>query len=301
MFEPFFDQYISNIEIPGGVVRYVPLIAPKELSERVTSGDEWKIDFNALKSVISAKTKCIILNTPHNPIGKVFTRDELNQLGDICVENNVYIISDEVYEHLYFGKEFVRIATLSKEIGDLTLSVGSAGKSFAATGWRIGWVVSRNPELLSFVSKAHTRICFSSPSPLQEACAHSIELALQNNYFGNMREEYREKFAIFTRVFDELNMPYTKPDGTYFVCVDFSKVKIPEDYPYPEQLKLRAKDFRLSYWLVNELGVVAIPPTEFYIKEHEHFAENLLRFAVCKDNEYLEAAVERLRLLKQYL
>lgn len=301
VFEPFFDQYISNIEIPGGKVRYVPLVAPKELSERVTTGAEWKIDFDILKDTINEKTKCIILNTPHNPIGKVFTREELTQLGEICVKNNIYIISDEVYEHLYFGEEFTRIATLSKEIGDLTLSVGSAGKSFAATGWRIGWVVSRNAELLSYVSKAHTRICFSSPSPFQEACAHSIEIGLQNGYFENMREEYKQKFAILTGVFDELALPYTEPDGTYFVCVDFSKVKIPVDYPFPEELDDKAKDFKLSYWLVNELGVVAIPPTEFYIKEHEKAAENLLRFAVCKDDEYLKESVERLRLLKNYL
>lgn len=301
VFEPFFDQYISNIEIPGGKVRYVPLVAPKELSERVTTGDDWKIDWDILNNTINEKTKAVILNTPHNPIGKVFTREELTQLGEICVKNKIYIISDEVYEHLYFGKEFVRIATLSKEIGDLTLTVSSAGKSFAATGWRIGWVVSRNAELLSYASKAHTRICFSSPSPFQEACAHSIEIGLKNGYFKAMREEYKEKFAILTSVFDELGLPYTKPDGTYFVCVDFSKVKIPADYPFPQELNNRAKDFRLSYWLVNELGVVAIPPTEFYIKEHEKAAENLLRFAVCKDNDYLRKSVERLRLLKDYL
>lgn len=301
VFEPFFDQYISNIEIPGGVVRYVPLSPPEGLSERVTTGDEWKIDFDLLQETINEKTKCIIINTPHNPIGKVFTREELKQLGDICVKNNVYIISDEVYEHLYYGNEFVRIATISPEIGNLTLSVGSAGKSFAATGWRIGWVVSRNPELLSYVSKAHTRICFSSPSPLQEACAKSLKLSQKNGYFEKMREDYREKFAIFTSVFDELGLPYTKPDGTYFVCADFSKIKIPKNYPFPEDLKSRAKDFRISYWLVNELGVVAIPPTEFYITKHEHIGENLLRFAVCKDNEYLEAAVERLKLLKEHM
>ena len=96
-------------------------------------------------------------------------------------------------------------------------------------------------------------------------------------------------------------MPYTIPEGTYFILVDFSKVKIPQSYSFPEELQAKGKDFRISHWLINELGVVAIPPTEFYIKEHEKAAENLLRFAVCKDDSYLEKAVERLRLLKDYL
>ncbi|CUS21097.1 LAQU0S02e05798g1_1 [Lachancea quebecensis] len=301
VFEPFFDQYISNIQIPGGKVTYVPLHPPKEMSVRPTEGTEWTVDYDELRAAITPKTKALILNTPHNPVGKVFTREELLQIGQICVENNVVIISDEVYEHLYFTPEFTRVATLSPEIGQITLTIGSAGKSFAATGWRIGWIVSLNPDLLKYASMAHTRICFSSPSPLQEACANALPIALDNGYFQKMREEYIHKFNIFTRVFDELGLPYTKPEGTYFVLVDFSKVKIPEDYPFPDELRSKAKDFRISYWLINELGVVAIPPTEFYIKEHEKVAENLLRFAVCKTDDYLESAVERLRLLKEYL
>ncbi|CAI4034360.1 hypothetical protein SMKI_10G1480 [Saccharomyces mikatae IFO 1815] len=301
VFEPFFDQYISNIELCGGKVVYVPINPPKELDLRNTRGEEWTIDFEQFEKAITPKTKAVIINTPHNPIGKVFTREELTTLGNICVKHNVIIISDEVYEHLYFTDSFTRIATISPEIGQLTLTVGSAGKLFAATGWRIGWVVSLNADLLSYVSKAHTRICFSSPSPLQEACANSIDDGLKIGYFEKMRQEYITKFKIFTSIFDELGLPYTAPEGTYFVLVNFSKVKIPKDYSYPEEIRDKGKDFRISHWLINELGVVAIPPTEFYIKEHEKAAENLLRFAVCKDDSYLEKAVERLRLLKDYL
>lgn len=301
VFEPFFDQYIPNIEMCGGKVVYVPINPPKALNDRVTKGTEWEIDWDILEKSINEKTKAIILNTPHNPIGKVFTREELLRLGNLCVKHNVVIISDEVYEHLYFTDSFTRIATLSPEIGQLTLTVGSAGKSFAATGWRIGWTVSLNEELLGYAAKAHTRICFSSPSPLQEAVANGLTDASKINYFNNMRQEYIHKYEIFTKVFDELNLPYTAAEGSYFILVNFAKVKIPEDYVYPEELLQKGKDFRISYWLMNELGVVAIPPTEFYIKEHEKAAENLLRFALCKDDEYLEKTVERLRLLKEYL
>lgn len=301
VFEPFFDQYIPNIELLGGKVVYAPINPPKDMDQHVVKGTEWTVDYEQFANAITDKTKAVIINTPHNPIGKVFTREELTRIGEICVKKNVVIISDEVYEHLYFTDSFTRIATLSPEIGQLTLSVGSAGKSFAATGWRVGWVVSLNPELLSYVSKAHTRICFASPSPLQEAVANSINDALEINYFENMRQEYKHKYDIFTSVFKELGLPYTEPEGTYFILVDFSKVKIPEGYSYPEEIANKAKDFRIAYWLINELGVVAIPPTEFYIKEHEKAAENLLRFAVCKDDQYLEKAVDRLRLLKNYM
>ncbi|CEP61047.1 kynurenine--oxoglutarate transaminase LALA0_S02e05556g [Lachancea lanzarotensis] len=301
VFEPFFDQYISNIQIPGGKVTYVPLHPPKEISERPTQGTEWRVDYDELRRAVTSKTKALIINSPHNPVGKVFTREELLEIGQICVDNNIIIISDEVYENLYFTPEFTRIATLTPEIGQLTLTVGSAGKTFAATGWRVGWIVSLNPDLLKYASMAHTRICFSTPSPLQEACANALEIAVENGYFEDMRQEYIRKFNIFTKVFDDLGLPYTKPEGTYFVVADFSKVKIPHDYPFPEELQSKAKDFRISYWLINELGVVAIPPTEFYIPEHEKVAENLLRFAVCKSDEYLQNAVERLKLLKNYI
>lgn len=299
--EPFFDQYIPNIELLGGKVVYVPIHPPKDMDERIVEGKDWTIDYEELARAFTSKTKALILNTPHNPIGKVFTKEELTKIGNLCVENNVVIISDEVYEFLYFTDSYTRIATISPEIGQLTLTVGSAGKTFAATGWRIGWVVSLNPELLSYVSKGHTRICFSSPSPIQEAVANSIEDALKGDYFENMRQDYIRKFEIFTSVFKELGLPYTVPEGTYFILVDFSKVNVPEDYPYPEELLDKGKDFRISYWLINELGVVAIPPTEFYIKEHEKGAENLLRFAVCKDDEYLQRAVDRLKSLKHHL
>ncbi|CAR29942.1 hypothetical protein ZYGR_0AD06330 [Zygosaccharomyces rouxii] len=301
VFEPFFDQYIPNIELLGGKVVYVPINPPKDMDQRIVEGKDWTIDYEELAKAFTSKTKALILNTPHNPIGKVFTKEELTKIGNLCVENNVVIISDEVYEFLYFTDSYTRIATLSPEIGQLTLTVGSAGKTFAATGWRIGWVISLNPELLSYVSKGHTRICFSSPSPIQEAVANSIEDALKGDYFEAMRTDYIRKFEIFTSVFKEMGLPYTIPEGTYFILVDFSKVNVPEDYPYPEELLDKGKDFRISYWLINELGVVAIPPTEFYIKEHEKGAENLLRFAVCKDDDYLEKAVERLRLLKPHI
>ncbi|KAG5922188.1 hypothetical protein E4U42_005570, partial [Claviceps africana] len=136
VFEPFFDQYISNIEMPGGKVVYVPMHPPENGATETSSAAEWRIDFDELEKAITPKTKMIVLNTPHNPVGKVFSKDELQRIGDLCVKNEIIILSDEVYDRLYYVP-FTRVATLSPEIEALTLTVGSAGKNFYATGWRV--------------------------------------------------------------------------------------------------------------------------------------------------------------------
>jgi kynurenine aminotransferase len=133
VFEPFFDQYISNIEMPGGKIVYVPLHPPVNGAVETTSAADWSIDFKELETAISDKTKMIVINTPHNPIGKVFSKEELMKIGELCVKNNIIILSDEVYDRLYYVP-FTRMATLSPEIERLTLTVGSAGKNFYATG-----------------------------------------------------------------------------------------------------------------------------------------------------------------------
>ncbi|EQK99662.1 Aspartate/tyrosine/aromatic aminotransferase [Ophiocordyceps sinensis CO18] len=137
VFEPFFDQYISNIEMPGGTIKYVPLHPPETGATKTSSAADWTIDFDELERAMSSRTKMIVINTPHNPVGKVFSKAELQKIGDLCVKNQVIILSDEVYDRLYYVP-FTRISTLSPEIERLTLTVGSAGKNFYATGWRVG-------------------------------------------------------------------------------------------------------------------------------------------------------------------
>jgi kynurenine aminotransferase len=187
VFEPFFDQYISNIEMPGGKIVYVPMHPPASGATETSSAGEWTVNFDELEKAITPKTKMIVINTPRmlnplwdksrvltdaradNPIGKVFRKDELERIADLCVKNQIIILSDEVYDRLYYVP-FTRIATLSPEVAKLTITVGSAGKNFYATGWRVGWLLGP-AELIQYVSAAHTRICYSSVSPLQEACA----------------------------------------------------------------------------------------------------------------------------------
>lgn len=301
IFEPFFDQYTSNIEMPGGKVVYVPMIPPSRGDTEKTSASEWVIDMEKFEKAITPRTKMIVLNSPHNPIGKVFSKKELEEIGAVCKKHNLIILSDEVYDRLYYTPEnFTRIATLSEDLWNRTLSVGSGGKIFYATGWRVGYLMG--PEhLIKYAAGAHTRICYSSVSPLQEATAIAFEEADKHNFFEESRKEMKGKMDRFTAVFDELGLPYSDPEGGYFVLVNLAKVKLPEDYDYPDYVRSRPRDFQLMWFFIMELGVAAIPPTEFFTIENEHLVKDYLRFAVCKNNDVLETAKERLRGLKKYI
>jgi kynurenine aminotransferase len=178
---------------------------PPNGATETSSAGEWKIDMEQLEKAITPKTRMIVLNSPHNPIGKVFSREELQAVGDLCVKHNVIILSDEVYDRLYYVP-FTRVATLSPEIAALTLTVGSGGKNFYATGWRVGWLIG--PEhLIKYVSAAHTRICYSSVSPLQEAAAIGFEEAEKHNFWDESKKEMRGKMTKFNAIWDELGLP----------------------------------------------------------------------------------------------
>jgi kynurenine aminotransferase len=158
-----------------------------------------------LHSAITPRTRMIVLNTPHNPIGKVFSRQELQAIGDLAVKHNLIILSDEVYDRLYYVP-FTRIGTLSPDIAARTLTVGSGGKNFYATGWRVGWLIG--PEhLIKYVSAAHTRICYSSVSPLQEATAIGFEEAEKYDFWEESKKDMQAKVKLFNEIWDELGLP----------------------------------------------------------------------------------------------
>lgn len=204
------------------------------------------------------------------------------------------------YDRLYFDPaKQVRIATL-KNFWDRTITVGSGGKSFAATGWRVGWLIGPN-ELIQHSLAAHTRVVFCVNSPCQEALAIGLEKTLDIPYFQDQIKAYTKKRQILSAVFDELGLPYTIPDGSYFILVNTTKVQVPRDYEFPDILNSRAKDFKTCYWLAKEIGVVAIPPSEFYSKENRDLGADFARFAFCKSDDVLEQAVVALRKLAPYI
>lgn len=263
-------------------------------------------------------------------MGKVFSREELERIGELCVRNRILIVSDEVYDRLYYVP-FTRIATVSKEVADLTLTVGSAGKNFYATGWRIGFLIGP-ANLIQYVRAAHTRICFSTPAPLQAATAIGFEKAEKEGFWDESRNDLQRKMNLFCEIFDELDIPvsitraitllllsapleqvngmltdhpnciqYSVPEGGYFVLANLSKVKIPEGHTFPPHVASRPRDFQLSWFLIHEVGVATIPPTEFYTPQNAHIAQDYVRFAVCKNDDILETAKERLKGLKAFI
>ncbi|TIB99286.1 Pkinase-domain-containing protein [Wallemia mellicola] len=272
LFEPAFDQYMPNVRYNGGKEVYVPIRFHGDPTKNST-GDDWKIDINELRAAITPKTKAMIFNTPHNPIGKVFNEQELNEIAQVAIDNNLLVISDEVYDCLTFdGSKHLKIANIPG-MWERTLTVGSAGKSFAATGWRVGWVLG-HPELIKATLAATVRIVFCVNSTAQEGAAIGLEQSKEQNFFHNQREEYEVRRDTLTKHLDSIGLPYTKPSGSYFILADISKVDFPEDYPFPDYIKSRTRDFRFAWWLAHEFGVVTIPPSDFYGEENQKLGYN---------------------------
>lgn len=156
-------------------------------------------------------------------------------------------------------------------------------------------------ELIKHVSAAHMRICFSSVSPLQEACAVGFEQAEAEGFWERTVRETKGKMDRFNAIWRELGLTYSEPEGGYFVLVNMKRVRLPDGYTFPAHVASRPRDFKLAWFLIQEMGVAAIPPTEFYTDANAHLAEDYIRFAVCKEDAVLEDAKERLRGLKQYI
>ncbi|KAI5477076.1 hypothetical protein MNV49_006875 [Pseudohyphozyma bogoriensis] len=295
LFEPFFDQYLAQIRFNRGKPVFVPIRAPDAATSSTVNASEWKIDIDELRAAITPKTKMIWINTPHNPIGKVFTEDELRAIGKVAEEHDLLICADEVYDCLTFDQhKHVRIAALD-DFWRRTITIGSAGKSFAATGWRIGWAVGPS-HLIHPTLAAQTRITFCSNGPAQEAAAIGVEKALENGFFETQVKEYEERKAALMEGLDVLGLPYTVPDGSYFILVNISTLQIPKDFVVPDMIINRSRD-----WHAACAGVVSIPPTDFYDESHWSLGENYLRLAFCKDVPYLKDACERLLKLKPFI
>ena len=177
----------------------------------------------AFEAAITPKTKMVVLNTPHNPIGKVFDIDELKAIGDMAIKYNLIILSDEVYDRLFYVP-FKRIATLPG-LYERTLTVGSAGKNFYATGWRVGYLIGP-PHLIHYVAAAHTRICYSSVSPLQEASAIAFEEADKHNFWDESKAEMKGKMEKFNTIWDELGIPVRPQIAPIFLLLLLTRVAV---------------------------------------------------------------------------
>src|SRR6266568_2094572 len=265
--EPFYDSYVPNIIMANAVPVYVPLHPPT-----------WSFDPGELRAAFSKKTRALILNTPQNPTGRVFTLQELSLLAELCIEHDVTVIADEVYEHLTFGSaQHIPIATLPGMFGR-TVTVSSAGKLFNATGWKVGWVYG-HPDLVAGVWRAHQFITFATHHPSQEAIAYALDLP--DSYYEGFQAMYEGKRDLMMSTLDSGGLKYHAPEGTYFVMADYTSV-------------FDGTPVEFTRYLIKEIGVASIPPESFYGQQHAHIGHGYIRFAFCKGDDLLEQVKVRL-------
>jgi len=249
------------------------------------------LDINELEKVITGKTKMIMVNTPHNPIGKVFTKEELQQIANLAIKHNLLVLSDEVYETLVFSDSVSKHVSIASLPGmyERTVAIGSVGKTFSVTGWKIGWVIG-SPDLIRSIWMAHQFIPFAVATPLQEATAVSFEQAASYNYFQKSIDELEKKRDRLIKDLNEIGLIPTIPDGSYFLLADTSAVKVPK-----EAKTDRRNDYDVCRYMTRQMGVGLIPPSAFYSRAHEHYPANLARFCFCKTDDMLIEATKRLK------
>jgi N-succinyldiaminopimelate aminotransferase len=275
VFEPVYDTYVPNLVMAGAVPRYVPL-----------RGDEWRFDADELAQAFNSRTKAIVINTPHNPTGKVFSHDELRVIGELCLKHNVVAITDEVYEHiLYDDASHVRMATLPG-MAERTLTISSLGKTFSVTGWKIGWAMGP-AALVHAVNQAHQFITYAVASPLQAAAATALNLPFA--YFETLQSTYQARRDRMLAVLRRAGFKVFKPQGSYFIMIDWRGVA-------PSHVQ---DDMQFARWLIQEIGVACIPASPFYQEADKQLGQYFARFAVCKKDETLNAAAERLAKLSK--
>jgi aspartate/methionine/tyrosine aminotransferase len=270
--EPRFDSYTPQVLLCDGV--------PVHISLEVVDG-RWLLNFEKLRGVISSRTRAIILNTPHNPTGKVFTRTELEEIAAIALEHDLWVIADEVYDRLTFEVPHVSIASLPG-MRERTVTIGSAGKIFSVTGWRIGWVVAP-PAFSAALRGAHQWVPFCATVPVQEAVAIALEAAAHNGYYAALNAQFKTARDFFVPKLERAGFKPLVPDGGYFIIADTNA--------------LTGDVLEFSRTLVTDIGVAAMPVPLFHDPSTRGNALQGLRFAFCKKLETLQAAAERLERL----
>jgi aminotransferase len=268
VFEPFYESYAPDSILAGADRRYVTLHPP-----------EWGFDPDELTAAFSSRTRAVVLNSPHNPTGKVFDVEELARIAELCIEHDAIAITDEIYEHItYDGRPHVPIATLPG-MRERTVTISALSKTYAVTGWRVGWAIAA-PELMQGIRPAHDFATVAAATPLQ--LAGVTALALPDSYYEEMIAGYEERRVAMMRILRETGFEAASPEGAYYVMADITHLGLGDDV-------------ETANHLVERVGVATVPGSSFF--SHPSDGAHLVRFAFCKTIETLEAAGERLRAL----
>ncbi|MFB7590475.1 pyridoxal phosphate-dependent aminotransferase [Streptomyces sp. NPDC056169] len=268
--EPYYDSYAACVAMAGGT-RVPVTLRPHD--------GAYVLDLDELRAAVTDRTRLILLNTPHNPTGTVLTRAELTAVAELAIERDLLVVTDEVYEHLVFdGAEHVPLASLPG-MRDRTVTIGSSGKTFSFTGWKVGWITA-SPELTSAVRSAKQFLTYVSSGPFQYAIAEALRLPAA--YFHELRADHAAKRDLLSEGLAQAGFEVYRPAGTYFVTTDIRPLGSDDGFAFCRALPERA-------------GVVAIPNAVFY--DHREAGAPFVRFAFCKKTEVLEEAVSRLKRL----
>jgi aspartate/methionine/tyrosine aminotransferase len=284
VFEPFYENYGPDAILSGATPRFVKMRPPAD--EHAV----WTYDENELAAAFGPNTKAIILNTPNNPTGKVFTRAELEFIRDLCVRWNAYCITDEIYEHiLYDGAEHISMARIDG-MRERTIVINGMSKTYSVTGWRVGWAIAP-PETTNAIRKVHDFLTVGAAAPLQQAGA--IALKSPQAYYVKLAASYVEKRERLLKILTAAGFTVYKPRGAYYIMTDISRFADPDATRFPAD----TKDVRFAKYLVQEVGVAVVPGSSFYNDSRDGASQ--IRFTFCKKESTLAAAEERLKRLTE--
>ena len=269
VFEPFYENYGPDCELSGAVPRYVALRAP-----------DWSFDADELSAAFTAKTRAIVVNTPHNPTGKVFSRGELELIARLCIEHGAIAITDEIYEQLVYRGRHVSMATLPG-MEERTITISGASKTYSVTGWRIGWLIAP-AALTAGIRKVHDFLTVGAAHPLQIAIAHALELPA--SFYGELLGDYRERRDAIVGGLRECGFEAEAPDGAYYVMAATGRLGGEDDVAFARRL-------------IEEVAVATVPGSSFY--HDPALGRGYLRFSFPKKIETIDRGLAALRTLRR--
>jgi aminotransferase len=266
--EPFYENYGPDAILAGARPVFVPLERP-----------DWRLDPDRLRAAFSRRTKAIIVNTPHNPTGRVLSRDEMDLIAELCIAHDAWAITDEIYEHIRYAGDHHVLATWPG-MRERTITISGLSKTFSCTGWRLGYAIAPEDQTAA-IRKVHDFLTVGAPAPLQAAGA--VGMRFDAEYFNHMALEYRQRRDLIVPALRAAGFQFSVPEGAYYVLADFSALSTDDDVTFAK-------------WMAREIGVATVPGSSFY--HDPAMGRSLVRFAFCKKLETLERAVERLQAMR---